>query len=145
MTPSLPSVEGVLERFPTVFTRLTGRNGDVREYNALFAPAAEFCVIPTVDAHNLGYTEVVPSDSRISLPNTKTSASYTGYGRGSTIKMARVDLGAISFMDVDFLACDIMQTFSFDVALGRNLLRETRLGQDFSSGRFRLERVGAAP
>ncbi len=135
----------MLERFPTVFTRLTGRNGVVREYNALVAPAAEFCVIPTVDAYHLGYPEVVPSDSRISLPNTKTFASYTGYGRGSAIKMARVDLGAISFMDVDFLAYDIMQTLGFDVVLGRNLLRGTRLGQDFASGRFRLERVGAAP
>jgi hypothetical protein len=143
--PPLPSVEGMLGRFPTVFVRLTGRNSVVREYNALVAPASEFCVIPTVDAYQLGYPEVAPSDSRIPLHNSKTFASYTGYARGTAIKMARVDLGTISFADVDFLAYDIMQTIGFDVVLGRSALRETRLGQDFVSGTFRLERLGAAP
>jgi len=135
----------MLGKFPTVFARVTGRNGVVREYNALVNPASELCVIPTVDAYQLGYPEVAPSDSRIPLPNTRTFASYTGYGRGTAIKMTRVDLGAISFMDVDFVAYDIMQTLGFDLVLGRNLLRETRFGQDFASGTFRLERVGAAP
>lgn len=130
MTP-LPSVGGVTERLPAVFARRTGGKGEVRVYNALAAPVAEFCMIPT--------------DSRIALPNTKTSPSYTGYGRGSATKMTRVDSGAISLMGVGFLACDFMQTLGVYVERGRNLPRETRLGRDITSGRFRLERVGAAP
>jgi len=135
----------MLERSPTAFTRLIGRNGELGEYNAPFVPAAEFCVTPTVDAHHLGYAEVVPSSSRTSLTNAKTSACSFGHGRGSEIKMSRVDSGAISFIDVDSLAHDIMQTLGLDAVLGRNLPRETSLGQGFTSAGLRLEMVGAAP
>lgn len=143
--PSQALVEGMLENFPAVFARLTGRNGVVREYKALVAPAAWFCVIPTVDAYQLGYSEVVPSDSRIPLPNTKTFASYTGYGRGTEIKMAQVDIGGLSFKDVEFLAYDLMQAIGLDVVLGRNLFRDLRLEENFSSGRLRVEKTEVTP
>lgn len=141
MTRPPDFIEQSFVRFPSVFTRLTGRNGVVREYQALVAPTAEFCIIPTADAYTLGYPEVAPSDPRIPLPNSKMFASYTGYGRGTVINVPRVEVGSISFSNVDFLAFDILQAAGFDLVLGRNLLRSTHLEQDFASGLFRLEKV----
>lgn len=128
------------QKFPAVFGRLKGRNGVTREYRALLAPTAEYSVLPKVDAYALGYPEVAVADARVPSPNTPTFASYTGYGRGTLIKVAQVDVGPISVKETEFLAFDLLQTVGIDVVFGRSLLRQMRVDFDFVSGRLRLER-----
>ena len=70
-----------------------------------------------------------------------TFASYGAYGRGTLIKMVRVDIGNISVEDVEFMAFDLLQTVGYDVVLGRSLLRHMRLELDFAAGRLRMEKV----
>ena len=111
------------------------------EYQALIAPTADYCVLPKVDAFNLGYPEAASVDTRVPAPNTLTFASHNSYGRGTLIKMAQVDVGSISVKDVEFLAFDLLQTVGYDVILGRSLLRHVRLELDFVEGRLRMERV----
>ena len=121
--------------------RLTGRNGSVREFNALVDPGADYCVVPKVDAHSLGYREAA-IDNPITLPaNAVTFSSYNGCLRAVTIKMAQVDLGSASFRNVDFVAIDLPQVTGFDVILGRNLLRFMKLEFDFSVGHLRVEDI----
>ncbi len=55
--------------------------------------------------------------------------------------MAQVDLGEMSFRDVEFLAFDVSQNVGIDVVLGLTLLRQTRLELDFASAALRLEKV----
>ncbi len=139
-----PAVELAFVKSPAVFARLRGRNGAVREYRALLVPTAEYCVLPKVDAYRLGYPEAASSGTRVPLPNTLTFASYVGYERGMVIRMAQVDIGSISFEEVEFLAFDILQAVGYDVVLGQNLLREMHLDLDFASGKMRLERAAGA-
>lgn len=137
-------VEHQFLRYPTVFSRLKGRNGTSREYQALIIPTADYCVLPKVDAFNLGYPEAASVDARIPLPNTLTFASYNAYGRGTLIKIAQVDIGSISVKDVEFLAFDLLQTVGYDVVLGRSLLGQMRLELDFPGRRLRMEKVAAS-
>ena len=116
----------------------------MREYQALLAPTAEYCVIPKVDAFILGYPEAAASDTRVPLPNALTFASYNAYGKGTLIKMAQVDIGSMSVKDVEFLAFDLLQTVGFDVVIGRSLLRHMRLSLDIASGTLRLEEGAGA-
>jgi len=137
---SAQALEGAFKKHPAVFARLRGRNGVFREYQALLVPATEYCILPRVDAFQLGYPEAA-SDSRTSSPNNLMLASYTGYGRGTRIKIAQVEIGSMSFKDVEFLAFDTLQAVGFDVVLGLTLLRRTRLDLDFASGMLRLEKA----
>jgi len=122
---------------------LRGRNGAAREYPALIIPTSDYCVLPKVDAFNLGYPEAASVDERTPLPNTLTFASFNAYGRGTLIKIERVDIGSISVENVEFVAFDIFQTAGYDVVLGRSLLRHMRLELDFAAGRLRMEKVTA--
>ena len=141
MIPPAAVVERSFSRYPTVFTRLRGRNDNAREYQALIIPTADYCILPKVDAFNLGYPEAASVDTRVPAPNTLTFASYNAFGRGTLIKMAQVDVGSISVKDVEFLAFDLLQTVGYDVILGRSLLRHLRLELDFVAGRLRMEKV----
>ena len=145
MSASPEQVERSFHKLPKIFARLTGRNGAVIEYEALVVPTSEFCVLPTVDAYGLGYPEVAVSDARIPTPNSRMFATYTGYGRGTPIRMARVDIGGISLKDVEFLAFDLQQTLGVDVLLGLSLLRNLSVHLDFAGGTIRLEREGDSP
>ena len=111
----------------------------VREYRSLLSTTADYCVLPVVDAYHLGYPEAAASNMRIPLPNALTFASYNGYERGTIIKMAQVEIGGISFKDVEFLTFDILQPIGFDVILGQSLLRELRLCLDFPTHMLKLE------
>ena len=135
--------ERAFQKFPAVFVRLKGRNGVTREYQALLAPTSEYCILPKVDAYQLGYPEAA-SDTRLPSPNSLAIASYMGYGRGASIKIAQVDLGEMSFRDVEFIAFDVSQNVGIDVVLGLTLLRQMRLELDFVSGTLRLEKVASA-
>jgi hypothetical protein len=141
MIPQIPVFEQAFSRLPTVFTRLRGRTNAVREYRALVAPTAEYCVLPVVDAYHLGYPEAAGGGSRLPSLSGLTFASYTGYERGIAIKMANVEIGSISFRDVEFLAFDMLQATGFDVVLGQSLLRETRLDLDYGSHTLKLEKL----
>jgi hypothetical protein len=141
LTSPAATVEGPFLKFPSVFSRLRGRNDEVREFRALIIPTAEYCVLPKVDAFHLGFPEAASVDARVPMPNTLTFASYNAYGRGTVIKMPQVDVGNVSVRDVDFLAFDLLQSLGYDVVLGRSLLQHMRLELDFPAGRLRMEKV----
>jgi predicted aspartyl protease len=113
-----------------VFVRLKGRNGTVREFNALIDVGAEYCVIPKVDAYALGYQEAANDDPITPAYNTLTFTSYDGYGKVALIEMTQVSLGGMSFDKVDFVAFDLPQATCFDVVVGRSLLQFMKLEID---------------
>jgi predicted aspartyl protease len=126
-------------KFPTIFVRLEGRSGGVKEFVALIDPGAEYCIIPKVDAYSLGYPEAANDDPRSQAINTVAFTSYVGHGIAALIKMARVELGQMSFKNIDFLAFDIPQVTGFDVVLGLSLLQFMKLEFDYSVARLRIE------
>lgn len=142
MTTERPPLERRFDRLPSVFAKLTGKNGVVREYQALIAPTSECCVLPKVDAFRLGYPEAAAANDRVASPSVVPFASYVGFGRGTAIRMARVEMGGMTFEDVDFLAFDQLQSVGYDVVLGLTLLGQTRLDLDFSSRTLRLQKIG---
>ena len=123
-------------RFPTIFVRLTGRNGKTRELNAVLDVSAEYCVLPKVDAYALGYYEAANDDEVAPANNTLDFISYQGYAKVALINMAEVDLGGMSFKNVDFVAYDLPQATRLDVLLGRSLLQFTKLEFDYSLGQL---------
>jgi predicted aspartyl protease len=68
-----------------------------------------------------------------------TFTSFAGYGKVALIQLARVDVGSISFQNVDFVAYDLPQVTGFDVILGRSLLQFVKLEFDYSTGQLRME------
>lgn len=126
-------------RFPTVFVRLTGRNGVVRELNAVLDISAEYCVLPPVDAYNLGYQEAANNDPVVPAANTIDYLSYEGVAKAALIVVAGVELGGMRFRNVEFVAHDLPQQTRFDVLLGRSLLQFLRLDLDCANGRVGIE------
>lgn len=126
-------------RFPSVFAGIKGRNGAVRECNALVDPCSEYCIMPKVDAYALGYPEAANDDPITPADNTLTYTSFDGYGKAAMIIMAEVSFGGLSFRDVEFLALDLPQVTRFDVVLGRSLLKFTRFEIDYSNKLLRIE------
>lgn len=111
----------------------------VRELNALVDSGAEYCVIPKVDAYALGYPEAANGDPITPANNTLTFTSFDGYGKVALIKMARVEVGPMSFERVDFMAFDLPQVTGLDVVLGRSLLQFMKVEFDYSTGQIRME------
>lgn len=127
-------------KFPSLFGRLTGQNGAVREYLALVDAGNEYCILPKVDAYALGYPEVARTGTSARALNATTFVTHTGYDKAPLIKMVQVDVGRHSIRDVEFLAYDLPQVCGFDVVLGRSLLRFLSLEIDYTSGLLRIER-----
>lgn len=125
--------------FPTVFVRLTGRNGFVRELNAVLDVSAEYCIIPPVDAYNLGYPEAANNDPVAPAANTIDYLSYEGIAKAALIVIAGVELGGMRFRNVEFVAHDLPQQTRFDVLLGRSLLQFLRLDLDYAKGQVAIE------
>ena len=121
-------------KFPSLFGRLKGQNNAVGEYLALVDAGSEYCILPKVDAYRLGYSDVARSDTIVRAPNTTTFVTHIGYDKAPLIKMAQVDVGQLSFRDVEFLAFDLPQVCGFDVVFGRSLLKFLRLEIDYGSG-----------
>jgi predicted aspartyl protease len=134
--------EASFAKSPSVFARLTGRNGIVMEYRALLDYGSDYCIVPKVDAFRLGYPEVA-EDLRTAQPDIITTfASHDGYGQGISIKVERVDVGQDSFQGVEFLALDIPQVTGFDVVLGTSLLKFLKVRIDYPAKLIELEREG---
>lgn len=123
-----------------MFVRLKGRATCVREFNALLDPGVEYCLVSKVDAYALGYPEAANDDPITPADNTITFTSYGGYGKAALITMKQVELAAMSFKNVDFLAYDIPQVTGFDVVLGQSFLQNLKLQFDYSAGQLRIER-----
>jgi predicted aspartyl protease len=134
------SLEGVsFGKHPAVFVRITGRAGGVREFKALVDPCAEYCLIPKVDAYVLGYPEAANDDPITPQNNTVTFAGLAGYGQTALIQIARVEVGPMSFENVEFAALDLPQVTGFDVVLGRSLLQHMKVEFDYSTPQLRIE------
>ena len=73
--------------------------------------------------------------------NTLTFTSYDGYAKAASIEMAKVEIGSMAFSAIEFLALDIPQVTSFDVVIGRSLLKFTRLELDYSTGLLGIEKL----
>jgi predicted aspartyl protease len=118
--------------------RLTGRNGLVREFNAMLDISAEYCVLPKVDAYALGYYEAANDNPVAPANNTLDFISYEGVGKAALITMAGVELGGMRFPQVEFVAHDLPQATRFDVLLGRSLLQFLKLDLDYSNGQLAI-------
>ena len=94
-----------------------------------------------MDAFALGYQEAANDDQISTADNTITFASYDGYGKAALITMAEVEIGNMSFKNVDFLAFDVPQVTGFDVVLGRSILQSMKLELDYSLRRLKLEKI----
>ena len=125
-------------RFPSLFGRLKGSNGVVRECLALLDAGSDYCILPKVDAFALGYPDVARSDTIVRAPNTTTFVTHAGYDKAPLIKLAQVDVGKLSLRDVDFLAFDLPQVCGIDVVFGRSLLQYLRLEIDYPSGLLKI-------
>lgn len=131
-------------RFPTLFARLMGRNGAVREYNALLSPASDYSIIPMVDAFRLGYSEAARSEPVTEPQNLFRGVTFPGFWEGTLITVKEVSAGGASLPNVDFIAYDIPQVSGFDVVLGRSFLAPSRLRIDYSDGTVSPGRSEAA-
>jgi len=127
-------------RFPSAFARLKGQSGAVREYLALLDVGSDYCIIPKVDAFALGYPDVARSDTIVRAPNTTAFVTPAGYDKAPLIKIAQVDIGRLTFRDVEFLAFDLPQVCGYDVLLGRSLLRFLKFEVDYASSLLRVGR-----
>jgi predicted aspartyl protease len=127
-------------KLPSLFGRLKGQNGAVREYLALVDAGSEYCILPKIDAFRLGYPDVAQIDTVVQAPNTTHFVTHLGFGKAPLIKIKEVALGRLTFGDVDFLAFDLPQACGFDVVFGRSLLHRVGLEVDFSKGMLRLGR-----
>ncbi len=96
-------------------------------------------MITKVDAYGLGYAEAANDDPRALASNTLTFTSVVGYGNGALIQMAQVDLGAMSFRNVEFVAFDIPQVAGFDVVLGRSILQFMDLELNYGTAQLTIE------
>ena len=94
-----------------------------------------------MDAFALGYQEAANDDQITPSDNTVTFASYDGYGKAALITMAGVEIGNMSFKNVDFLAFDVPQVTGFDVVLGQSVLQSTKLELDYSLRQLKLEKI----
>jgi len=126
------------QRFPTVFVRLTGRNGCLREYRALVSPATEYCILPKVDAYRLGYPEAARDEPVTEPPNLFRGVTFNGYWEGMLISVKEVAIGGVSRTNVDFIAFDLPQVATFDVILGRSFLNPSRLAIDYAGNEIRI-------
>ena len=133
----VPKGRGVL----TSFVRIKGRNGKVREYEALLDSASSYCVLPKVDAYSLGYGEAIqdPSTDFITRPpNLMTVATFAGYIDAPLLRVEEVSLRGQAFKEVEFLAYDLPQELGFDVVIGASLLSQAGARLDMSSMRLSL-------
>jgi len=126
------------QRLPSVFARLKGRNGSVREYNALVSPSTEYSIIPKVDAYRLGYPEAARDDPVTEPPNLFRGVTFDGFWEGMLISIKEVSIGGLSKQNVDFIAYDIPQVARFDVLLGRSFLESSKLSIDYAASSIRM-------
>lgn len=130
-------------RCPTVFVRLTGRNGYVREYKAMVNSATDYCFLPRVDAYRLGYPEASHDDPVTTPANLVRLATSNGYIDGMMIFVEQVQIGDLKIAKVPFLAFDIPQVTGYDVVLGRTFFNKglLRMELDFTSANLKLGTV----
>ena len=127
-------MQRTFDRFPTVCVRLRGRNEKTREFDAIIAPASEFCVLPKVDAYFLGYGESLQDSvtSYMTRPqNLITLVTPSGYVDAPVIMMKELKLGQHLFENVQFLAHDLPQQMRFDVLLGRSFLTHVKMNVNY--------------
>ena len=125
-------------RLPTVFVRITGKGGVVREYFALVSPGSDYSIIPKVDAYRLGHPEAARDEQFTTPPNLVTGVSYAGYWEAMRIVLEEVEVGGQKVQNVQFVAYDIPQQAAFDVVLGQSLLRSLNLQIDYTKSVIRL-------
>lgn len=121
-------------RFPTLFARLKGRNGAVREFSALLSPASDYSLVPLVDAFRLGYPEAARGGPVTEPQNLFRGVTFTGFWEGTLITMREVSAGGVTLPNVDFIAYDVPQVSGFDVVLGRSFLAPSGFRIDYSGG-----------
>jgi hypothetical protein len=126
------------ENFPSVFARLKGRNGFVREYPAILSFSSDYCVIPKPDSFVLGYPETAHVGYIVRPPNLATMVAPNGFATGVQIKMQEVQIGTIKVMDVDFVAFDLPQAGGVDLVLGKSLLRHLKVEIDYTSKKLNI-------
>ena len=142
MRLSAPALtETTFGRFPSIFARIHGKKGKVREYKALINPLSEYCIIPKVDAYLLGYPEVAFQHPTVAPPNSRTLLTYDGYNRSVVFTIGSVDVGSLHFEEVEFAAFDLPQASGFEAVIGKSLMERTTVTLDWSHRKLTLLKV----
>ena len=119
------------ERFPSIFARIEGKSGCIREYDCLIDPISDFCIVPKVDAYALGYPEVAFQHMTVGPPNSRTLLTSSGYNRTVVFTINGVKIGQLRFEDVQFVAFDLPQASGYEAVIGRSLLERTSVAVDW--------------
>jgi hypothetical protein len=120
------------ETVPTIFTRLKGKNGRIREYRALISPSSEYCIIPQVDAHYLGSNRLMKNIVNATIYERNNLAlTCSGYVNALLTVIDKVEIGSISIDNVEFVEYDLPQETCFDIILGQNAFRHNRITIDY--------------
>jgi predicted aspartyl protease len=127
---------------PVVFCRLKGRNGRVREVQAVVEPGYEYCCMLRNDAAQLGYPSVTfrTEDWADTNPEEVVNVvSVLGIETGTMIKLAEVSVGRMKVKEVDTIVkkAEFPITTPVSMFLGRSFLKHfdfavERGGKSFS-------------
>ena len=128
----------------TVFCRMKGPSGRVREVQAIIEPSFEYCLVLKNDAMQLGYPSVTfrPEDWMDTNPAEVTNLiSIKGVEVGTKIKLKEVSVGSLKARDVEAVVTksEFPLTIPVGMFLGRSFLRHFRLKVDPKAGAFSLE------
>ncbi len=128
----------------TVFAKLKGPKGAVRELRALMDFNTSFCQMFTKDALQLGFTEGVlrPRDwQRIHPTQVPYIFGFRGIERGILMKMPEISVGRLTARDVDAMVTDLdlPRLLPVELILGRSFLDNFRLTVDGPEGTISLD------
>ncbi len=126
------------EKLPSLFARIKGRSGVVREYNCLLSPLSEYCIVPKVDAYSLGYSEVAFQNIIVSPPNSRTLLTNGGHHRTVVFTIDTVEIGQLLFNSVEFAAFDLPQASGYDAVIGKSLLEQASVTLDWRTRTIKL-------
>jgi len=125
------------------FSRVTGKNGRVRELTTAIDPNYAYCCILKMDAIDLGYGEVSarPEDYKaVRRDRTPYVTGLRGIEMSILITLNEVRIGNLVAKDLDTVALklDLPPSFRADLILGQNFLKNFKMTIDGKGGYLTL-------
>jgi predicted aspartyl protease len=113
---------------PTLFVQVVGKNGKRRELRGIVDPAAQYVIIPKVDALHLGYE---PAYREMMIGLTEESGFLLAYTIAGPIEAVEITIDEIRVGDlvvknVAALPHDLPMETGVDVILGHSFLSKLK-------------------
>lgn len=127
----------------TVFCRLTGANGKVRETTAVISPNYEHCFVVKKDAAQIGYPSVTyrPEDWHDAKPDEVVRViTLRGIEMGVIFRIKEISVGPLKAENVEAVVTktDLPHSVPVSMFLGRSFLKHFKLEVDPAAGTFTL-------